>query len=65
MGTAYKVNQAVYKASIFEDIDLATPDLASITFNDSLSVENMRNTPNAGEEQTPPTDQKNAPDNMA
>lgn len=65
MGTAYKVNQAVYKASIFEDIDLATPDLANITFNDSLSVENMRNTPSAGEEQTQPTDLKNAPDNMA
>jgi hypothetical protein len=42
MGTVYKINQAVYQASIYEDIDLSTPDLANITFNDSLSVENTK-----------------------
>lgn len=65
MGTAYKVNQAVYRASIYEDIDLSTPDLANLTFNDSLSVENNKGTEASSEEHTPQTDLKAAPDNIA
>ncbi len=42
MGTVYKINQAVYHASIFENIDLSTPDLTTITFNDRLNVENTK-----------------------
>lgn len=32
MGTTYKVNTAIYEASIFEGLDLSTPDLNTITF---------------------------------
>jgi len=35
MGTLFRVNQAVYRASIFEGIDLSTPDLSNITFTGS------------------------------
>lgn len=37
MGTTFKVNQAVYSASIYEGIDLSTPDLANITYSKALS----------------------------
>lgn len=65
MGTAYKVNQAVYKASIFENIDLSTPDLAHITFNDSLSVENTKIAAPQSDEPLQTDDIKPAPDNIA
>lgn len=65
MGTAYKVNQAVYKASVFEDIDLSTPDLANITFNDSLSVESSKIATTLSDEPTTVNEAKSAPDNIA
>ncbi len=65
MGTAYKVNQAVYKASVFEDIDLSTPDLANITFNDSLSVESSKIATTQSDEPTTVNEAKSAPDNIA
>lgn len=65
MGTTYKVNQAVYHASIFEGIDLSTPDLANITFNDSLSVENTKTVNSLSDESTAVPPPKEAPDNIA
>jgi hypothetical protein len=35
MGSFFQVNKAVYKASIYEGIDLSTPDLATLTLSSS------------------------------
>ena len=37
IGTIYKVNELVFRASIEENIDLSTPDLANLTLSQELS----------------------------
>lgn len=37
LGTIYKVNELVYRASIEEDIDLSTPDLSTMTVTSPLN----------------------------
>jgi len=39
MGTIYRVNEAIYTASVGEGIDLSTPDLASVTLHSVDAVE--------------------------
>lgn len=38
MGTIFKVNEAVYDASIAEDIDLSTPNLEQVIMSDPIEV---------------------------
>ncbi len=33
MGTLYKINEAVYAASVVEGVDLSTPDLVNVGVN--------------------------------
>ena len=62
MGTTYKVNMEIYKASIFEGIDLSTPDLSNITFTDSLSLD--KTVPAVADDKAIDAS-KNAPENMS
>jgi len=45
MGTIYKVNEAVYTASILEDIDLSTPDIVQANITNVLPAQPPKSRP--------------------